>query len=357
MLLGALIGVGLPVDVLRKSIHEHIGPNWKLKLDEHVGLPAYGRCASIEVPSDPSEMSPGELLAQMSRMQLTSTAERRAREILQLMTGATDSIDNMQVTTGEWAETLCVLLGYEELSLHQSYRSAFCVGLEAPEAVLSLIEGHKIRMHPDQRVPLSPLGVSLMLTLAPAENDPPLFLLQRVGSGFHSLPPGLETGAVRLLIGLAETQACNERVYEVKATIDDMNPELYPPILSSLQKKGALDSWWTGSVTKDGRPGATITSLVPNELLPVIVEALFEETTTIGVRFHEVSRRILPRREYTMETSLGDVGVKESTLPNGNVVWKAELKDCVRLSELAGISVKKVRAIVDREIEEKRSRQ
>jgi uncharacterized protein (DUF111 family) len=220
-----------------------------------------------------------------------------------------------------------------------------------------MMEGHKIQMYPDKRVPLSPLSVSLMLTLAPADNEPPSFLLQRVGAGFHSLPPSSETGAVRLLTGRAETPTCDERVYEVKATIDDMNPELYPPILSSLQKNGALDSWWTGSVTKHGRPGATITTLVPNELLPVIVEALLEETTTIGVRYHEVSRRVLPRREYTVETSLGEVGVKESTLPNGNVVWKAELKDCVHLSELAGISVKKVQAIVDREIEEKRSRQ
>lgn len=356
MILGALVSAGLRVDVLRRTIHALFGSSWNLNLDECKGNRGKSLCAWIDLQEGPSEKTPKQIAAEMAEVELPAVTEKRAHEILQHVTGAAVGTDVVHLAAAEWAETLCALLGYEGLSLQRSYRSHFSVGPDADADALRIVEGHKIQPCPHRRVPLSPLGISSILTLAPAAVDPPVFLLQHVGTGHDSLPPSSALGTLRLFVGTSSSAVKDEMAYQVEATIDDMNPELYPAILSSLRKQGALDTWWTGAVTKDGRPGATVTALVPVEILPVIIEAMLEETTTIGVRFHEVSRRVLPRREYQVETSLGDVRIKESTLPSGNAIWKAELKDCLRLSDQSGISVKEVRAIVNREIENKRKK-
>jgi len=51
---------------------------------------------------------------------------------------------------------------------------------------------------------------------------------------------------------------------------------------------------------------------------------------------HDVDKRMLPRREQTLTTSLGDVSVKIVSLPDGGRRWKLEYDDVARLAAQSG---------------------
>ena len=77
---------------------------------------------------------------------------------------------------------------------------------------------------------------------------------------------------------------------------------------------------------------------------------LFANSTTLGVRVHDVHKHMLPRQSRSVSTSLGDVMVKIATLPNGGKRWKVEHDDVVRIAEQSGREYLNVRALLDEEV-------
>jgi uncharacterized protein (DUF111 family) len=90
--------------------------------------------------------------------------------------------------------------------------------------------------------------------------------------------------------------------------------------------------------------------LVGEERFDAALEALFAGSTTIGARVHSVEKRMLPREARRMTTSLGDVGLKLVTRPDGRRTWKAEHDDLVGLAERNGMSYLEVKQMIDLEV-------
>jgi hypothetical protein len=84
------------------------------------------------------------------------------------------------------------------------------------------------------------------------------------------------------------------------------------------------------------------------------VDLIFRETTTIGVRTHEVQRRTLDRELVPVTTPFGDVRMKISRM-NGSVLNAApEFDDCRRIAAEKGIPLKEVIAAAAFEFQRKR---
>lgn len=133
-----------------------------------------------------------------------------------------------------------------------------------------------------------------------------------------------------------------EKIYQIETNIDDMNPQVYGELMNELFVKGALDVFWIPVQMKQNRPGVLITVLCTKKKLEDIIQLLFTETTTFGLRYWEVTRRILNRKFKTIKTDYGKIKVKVGSY-KGKVYTKApEYKDCLRLSKKKKIPVKKV---------------
>jgi hypothetical protein len=78
------------------------------------------------------------------------------------------------------------------------------------------------------------------------------------------------------------------------------------------------------------------------EQAPQLREAVLRETTTIGLRSHQVSRVIRPRRVELVETKYGPIHVKVSEGGYGAEQAKPEFSDCQRAAELAKVPVREV---------------
>ena len=66
-----------------------------------------------------------------------------------------------------------------------------------------------------------------------------------------------------------------------------------------------------------------------------VVEAIFSETTTLGLRLREESRVTLPRREVVVDSETGPTRVKLAERPTG-ITAKAESDDVARAKRASG---------------------
>lgn len=156
---------------------------------------------------------------------------------------------------------------------------------------------------------------------------------------------------LRLSLGEVAAGFEAETNLEVQCNIDDMTPEAFQPLMDALFAKGARDVFLTPIVMKKARPGTRVSVLVDEQRLDAVLAELFAGSTTIGVRLHEVAKRMLPRHERTVDTALGPVRVKVVTLPSGATRWKSEHDDVAAIAVRSDLDYLSAKTAVDREID------
>jgi uncharacterized protein (DUF111 family) len=144
---------------------------------------------------------------------------------------------------------------------------------------------------------------------------------------------------------VTDTSSDHERALVLEFEVDDMNPQLFGPLMDRLYADGAREVFFTPVQMKKLRPGVLVTVVASPERRPAITDSVFRETTTIGLRYHEVRRECLERTHVRVETAAGPVRVKVASR-DGRVVNAApEFEDCVRAAGERGLAVKDVQAL------------
>jgi uncharacterized protein (DUF111 family) len=104
----------------------------------------------------------------------------------------------------------------------------------------------------------------------------------------------------------------------------------------------ALDVFVTPVQMKKNRPGVNMTVVVDPDKRANMMEILFRESTTLGVRYHEIGREVLERKHVRVSTRYGKVSVKLG-LAGGEVLNAApEFEDCRRIASSKRVSLKEV---------------
>ena len=188
----------------------------------------------------------------------------------------------------------------------------------------------------------TPTGAAILSTLAVGAGVMPSMTIQQVGygAGTMELPiPNL----LRCVVG-EEIPAPEEEeiVAQVETTIDDMSPQLYEPLVDRLFEAGALDVFLTPVIMKRSRPGVVLTAFCPPSKRPDIATLLFQESTTIGLRWTECRRTILPRELVTLPTSYGPLNFKLSRLGGQIITVTPEFEEVRRLAQAKGLPVREV---------------
>ena len=129
---------------------------------------------------------------------------------------------------------------------------------------------------------------------------------------------------------------------QVETNLDDVNPQTYEYVMEQLFSRGALDVTLAPVIMKRGRPGIVLTCLAAPAQLDQILDVLFKETTTLGVRIREVLRQILPRRFISVKVRGGVVRMKIADVNATTAKAAPEYLDCKRIAERTGRPVKEV---------------
>ena len=190
---------------------------------------------------------------------------------------------------------------------------------------------------------VTPTGAAILTTLAaPGAGRMPAMTVDRIGYGAGTKDLPGTPNVLRCFVGDTSDAGATETVAQLETTIDDMNPQLYEPLMDRLFDAGALDVFLTPVVMKRSRPGTVLTALCPTDKVPDLSRVLFEESSTIGVRWTEVSRTRLDREVVTIVTDYGPLPFKVSRLSGRVVTITPEFADVVRLAQAKSLPVREV---------------
>jgi hypothetical protein len=120
-----------------------------------------------------------------------------------------------------------------------------------------------------------------------------------------------------------------------------MNPEVYGYLFERLLEAGARDVYVTAVLMKKNRPGHVLSVLVDPGQTECIADLILSETTSLGVRYHAVDRRMLARSSIRVSTQYGDVNVKVAHLPDRHRS-APEFEDCARLARSQSVPFQSV---------------
>jgi pyridinium-3,5-bisthiocarboxylic acid mononucleotide nickel chelatase len=190
---------------------------------------------------------------------------------------------------------------------------------------------------------VTPTGAALVAQLAESFGSMPTMTVSTigVGSGTKDIPD--RPNVVRAIFGeAADTVSGVESIVVIEANIDDMNPELFPPLVDDLLEKGSRDVFLTPILGKKGRPAHLITVLSDHALVSTLTETLLNGSSTLGVRMRTEERITLDREWKTVDTAWGVVKVKIGSYKGVSSSTSPEYDDCERVAREAKVTTREV---------------
>lgn len=215
-------------------------------------------------------------------------------------------------------------------------------------AVLRLLADGPLLAAPDAELVgecATPTGVALLCAITSGTSPAPTGRVTAVGVGAGTRDTPGRANVVRVALQLPAQDGPGaagragpdvEHLVEVAATVDDLDPRVWPSVVQACLEAGALDAWLVPVVMKKGRPGTVVHVLARTQDRERVVGLLLSHTPTLGVRWHRVARTALERvwREVALEG--GQVRVKLGLRGGEILTATPELEDCRDLAEATG---------------------
>jgi len=361
MVLGALLDLGVPGEVLLDTLRKIPLAGYSIRIaKEQRGL-ITGTRVHIDIEEQPHR-SFRDIQGLIRQSQMEGRIQERILGVFEHLAQAESHVHHVPVSEVHFHEVGAVdsildvagaVIGLDYLEVATICSSPLPLGrgfvkthhgllpLPAPATVV-LLKGIPIYGTDVERELVTPTGAAILASLAEAFGPVPEMTLigsgYGVGSDLASDPPNL----LRVLIGTSDGSFEYRRLLLLETNIDDMNPEFFGYALEKLFGLGVLDASLAPIQMKKNRPGVMLSVLIEPALQAKVVEMIFRETTTLGVRIQEVKRIELSRKQETIQTSYGLCEVKRVFLSGGEERIVPEYESCKRIAEEQQISIREV---------------
>ncbi len=215
-------------------------------------------------------------------------------------------------------------------------------------ATARLLQGAPMYAGPQAAELVTPTGALLVTSYAESFGAVPAMRVSAIGYGAGSRDLPDTPNVLRVLLGDVDSTAPSHAVTVIEADIDDMNPQIFGALMDRLLAEGALDVFYTSIQMKKNRPGTLLTIIAAPEARERLTSIVFRETTTIGVRYREMTRECLDREKVTVETPLGPVRFKIARRNGEMLNASPEFDDCARIATATGTPLKDVQALANK---------
>ena len=373
MLLGALLDVGVPLDVISSAVAA-VAP-------EHVSLAPEPvlrnrfratRC-HVEVADSVTHRTWRDVAALLADAALDEAVRTRSQATFERLAVAEATVHGTEPEDVHFhevgaldaiADVVGVCAALEHLGLTALVVSPVAVGSGEvrgahgtmpvpPPAVAELLRGVPsyagAATAPSMEL-CTPTGAALLVTNATSFGPQPAMTVQRIGVGAGGRDPEGHTNVLRLLVGEQPAEAPRGRVVVedgplvIETNVDDLDPRLWPSVLATLLEAGASDAWLTPILMKKGRPAHTLSVLVRAEAVDAVRREVFRQTSTIGVREIAIGKTALDREMRTVTVAGHEVAVKLALLDGEVLNAQPEYEDVARVATLTGRPIKQVLA-------------
>jgi hypothetical protein len=377
MLLGALLDVGVSYAALESELAKIPVRGFRLKRSRASRGGVAGTRVQVLAPSDRGYRHWSDFERLLGKSRLSAGAKARSLALVRRLFEAEAKVhgetpESVHLHELGSLDTLVdvvgAVVGISLLGVSEVVTSSINVGggfvetehgrmsVPAPATAL-LLEGALAHSDGDGFERTTPTGALLATGLATRFGPFPAMSVRRVGYGLGTKDPKEgRPNALRLVLGERVGEGSG-RALVIEATVDDMTGQQIGYLQEKLFESGALDFFLTPVAMKKNRPGVNVTVIARPETRDDVCRILFEEGTTLGVRYHEVERAVLERRVVPVETRYGTVRVKEGLL-SGRVVNRApEYEDARKIAREKKVALKEVqRATLDAGTKKRRPR-
>lgn len=361
MILGALLDLGFPATRFKEKIAT-------LRLPVTVGVHETRRCGlrslKVDVKVRPSKRHPArrwkdvEILIQESLF--SKKVKSKALAIFKTLFTAEARVHGHPFEEAHLHEAgaddaLVDVLGCcylaDELGVGRVYCSPLNVGKGwvktshgrlpvPPPAVAEMLKNVPVYSALVDEELVTPTGAAIVTTWTEEYIPFPEMTYEKIGYGagtkdFDSFP-----NVLRIFYGEEREFNSPKKIYQIETNLDDATPQLLAHFADVALESGALDIDLTPVIMKKGRPGTKLTLLADAGRIDKLVEAIFRETSSIGVRIFPVERRVLSRKVEKVHILGEEIGVKVATLGGEEINIQPEFSDCLAAARKKKIPVK-----------------
>ena len=314
--------------------------------------------------TNPQHRSLSAILGIIRSADLSQAVKQRAIHAFQLLGEAEAAIHTIPVEQVHFHEVggvdtivdiVCAAQGCEALGVDRWLSSPLNVGsgtvvcqhgilpVPAP-ATLALLGDAPVYAAGPAMERVTPTGAALLRMLDVRYGTFPAMRIAAAGYGAGGRETPGQPNLLRLLVGEeTDDAAAIESVAVIETVIDDSSPQVLAYVSDLLLDAGAWDVYRTAMQMKKGRTGVQVTVLCRPDLVPVLRDLLFRETTTIGLRWRLENKVGLAREFVEVGTTWGEVSIKIARWPSGKVANASpEYEDCRLLATLNSVPLKLV---------------
>jgi uncharacterized protein (TIGR00299 family) protein len=364
MTLGALVQLGVPVEELQMLTTTLSLSGVEVTATDREVNGIQGIKVSV-VDHQPASRSGHRSFTEIRTMlvaaRLEATVRDRAQAVFAALAEAEGRVHGVEPEAVHFHEVGAVdslidivgtAVGFDRLGIDEMYASTLPLGtgtvatqhgflpIPAP-ATLELLRGWPVRTDDSDVELVTPTGAAIVAALA-RPGRPPDLRITGIGYGCGDRVLADRPNVLRVVLGEPVLSPGRGEVVCIEANIDDLNPELFEHAMGRLFDAGARDVFLTPIQMKKSRP-ATLLRVIGD---PVdrdrLAEVVFQETSTIGVRYSTLCRLTLGRESVNVETRYGTVALRVARAPDGTPNVAPEYESCRRAAEAGGVPLKLV---------------
>lgn len=220
-----------------------------------------------------------------------------------------------------------------------------------PPVTLEILGRRRLVFYEETLELTTPTGAAIVAYYTKEGDRVPPFKTLSSGHGVGTYKSS-RPDVLRVYVGETDGEPFHdEDVWVVEADLDDMEMEYLGAVTERIRSAGALDALLFPVSMKKGRMGVRLSVTTSSRELDRIVEMIFNETTTFGMRFRRDLRRVLAREETVVQTSFGPVRVKKGFDRTGKLIkTHIEFDDVKAIADAEGLPYRSVLEAVTKEI-------
>lgn len=377
MILGALIDVGVPFDVVQRALGSLAVDGYHVSVDRVMKTGVASLKFRVVEASDSRLLTPDSrhrhyhlkhIYAAIEKSALSAAGKARATRMFQRLAEAEAAIHGTTMEKVHLHEVgaldsiidiVGTVAAMEHLAAERVIVSPVNVGggmVKTAHGVFPVPAPATVRLLGDapsyssgaQMETLTPTGALILTEYADAFGPMPAMRVQQVGYGAGDRDLPETPNVVRVFLGEADRAAAAMRVAVLQCEIDDMNPQIFGAVMDRLYAAGALEVFYQPVQMKKNRPGTLMTVVCAPDRRDALADLVFRETTTIGIRYDEMSRLCLDREVVPVETAYGMVRFKVARRDGAVLNAQPEFDDLARLAAEHDLPIKRVQAEAQR---------
>ncbi len=329
MVLGALVDLGWPVEELKRELDKLDLFGYRIEAKKVAKRGILSTQIKIRATEEKKERTLEDILSILDKSKLEEKVKEPSQAIFTKLASVEAKIHGKDVQKIHFHElggldtiidVVGAVAGMNYLGVEKAYSSPLPLGkgfvkcshgilpLPAP-ATLELLKEVPVYGSDIEAELVTPTGAVIISNLAENFGQMPPMKIEHIGYGAGQRDLTIPN-LLRVSIGVIKKAYQEDVVSLIQTNIDDMNPELYEHIVDRLFHEGALDVFLTPIQMKRTRPATMLSVIADEEKMEKMLEIIFDETTTLGIRISKIKRRKLNRENRKVPTKYGKIEVK-----------------------------------------------